>query len=153
MRSSDRGELRFRPCSCASFLLSAKGRGFSFLHFERNKRGCLAFKRISKIFFLLSAKGRGFSFLHFERNKAKVCLQADKGIMFSFGRQKKQKRQGAVFRVRPLQPENSSHPHKRKASKRGTTAPLSKGAKGKRQQEEKRDGNKCSSKDKAEMIN
>ena len=40
-----------------SFLLGAKGRGFSFLDFERNKDRALFSERISKIFFLLSAKG------------------------------------------------------------------------------------------------
>ena len=51
-----------------------------------------------------------------------VALLSAKGSRFSFGRQKKQKRQGAVFRtgsppkkvsvgyLRPLQPENSSYP-------------------------------------------
>ena len=53
----------------------------------------------------------------------------------------------------PCKPQNSSYPHKRKASKRGTTAPLSKGAKEIRQQAEKRDGGKHTSKDKAEIIN
>ena len=55
---------------------------------------------------------------------------------------KKQKRQGAVFRtgsppkkvsvgyLRPLQPENSSYPHKRKAKRRVIVRPLSKGANG-----------------------
>ena len=38
-------------------LLSAKGRGFSFLDLERNKDRALFYERISKIFFLLSAKG------------------------------------------------------------------------------------------------
>ena len=81
--------------------------GFLSCTLKETKGGCLAFKRISKIFFLLSAKGS----------------------RFSFGRQKKQKRQGAVFRVRPLQPENSSYPHKRNAREREMSAPLSKGAK------------------------
>ena len=40
-----------------AFLLSAKGRGFSFLHFERNKDRALFYERIRKIFFLLGAKG------------------------------------------------------------------------------------------------
>ena len=39
------------------FLLSAKGRGFSFLDFERNKDRALFYERIRKMFFLLSAKG------------------------------------------------------------------------------------------------
>ena len=39
-----------------SFLLGAKGRGFSFLDFERNKDRVLFYERIRKIFFLL-AKG------------------------------------------------------------------------------------------------
>ena len=107
-----------------SFLLGAKWCGASFQHLERNKRGCLAFKRIRKIFFLLGAKGS----------------------RFSFGRQKKQKRQGAVFRtgsppkkvsvgyLRPLQPENSSYPHKGKDRRKVIVRPLSKGANGKHQQ-------------------
>ena len=40
-----------------AFLLDAKGRGFSFLDFERNKDKVLFSERIRKIIFLLSAKG------------------------------------------------------------------------------------------------
>ena len=59
----------------------------------------------------------------------------------SFGRQKKQKRQGAVFRtgsppkkvsvgyLRPLQPENSSYPLKGKDRRKVIVRPLSKGGK------------------------
>ena len=75
-----------------------------------------------------------------------------KASRFSFGRQKKQKRQGE-FSEFPPAPQNSSYPHKRKAREKRTTAPLSKGAKWNRQQAEKRDGNECSLKGKAEMIN
>ena len=110
MRSSDRGELRFRPCSCASFLLAQKGAGFLSYTLKETK-GDLAFKPISEIFFLLSAKGS----------------------RFSFGRQKKQKRQGAVFRVRPLQPALATRklliPPQTASEREGTLAPLSKGAK------------------------
>ena len=40
-----------------AFLLSAKGRGFSFLHLERNKDRALFYERKRKFIFLLSAKG------------------------------------------------------------------------------------------------
>ena len=40
-----------------AFLLGAKGRGFSFLHLERNKDRVLFSERIRKIIFLLGAKG------------------------------------------------------------------------------------------------
>ena len=89
-----------------AFILGAKGRGFSFLHLERNKDKVLFSERIRKIIFLLGAKGS----------------------RFSFGRQKKQKRQGE-FSEFPPAPQNSSYPHRRKASEREKSAPLSKGAK------------------------
>ena len=85
--------------------------------------------------------------------KARVCFQAEKRDILPFERKRKRKRPGGIFRVSPWEPQNSSHPHKGRASKRGTTAPLSKGAKGSRQQAKKRDGNKHTSKDKAEIIN
>ncbi len=77
-----------------SFILGAKGRGFSFLDFERNKDRALFYERKRKFIFLLSAKGS-------ENDK------------------------GGIFR----KPQNSSHPHKRKAGEKRTFAPLSKGAK------------------------
>ena len=88
------------------FLLSAKGRGFSFLDFERNKDRALFYERIRKMFFLLSAKGS----------------------RFSFGRQKKQKRQGE-FSEFPPAPQNSSYPHKRKERRKVIVRPLIKGGK------------------------
>ena len=70
-----------------------------------------------------------------------------------FERKRKRKRQKGHFPSCPLcKPQNSSYPHKGKASERETFAPLSKGAKGKRQEAEKRDGNKQTSKDKVETI-
>ena len=83
-----------------AFLLGEKGVRF-LSAIEINTSGCFAFKRKSEIFFLLSAKGS----------------------RFSFGRQKKQKRQGAVFRVRPLQPENSSYPPTKEKRARGEQPP------------------------------
>ena len=43
---------------------------------------------------------------------------------------KKQKRQGAVFRVRPLQPENSSYPTKEKIGAKLSFAPCLRGQRG-----------------------
>ena len=112
-----------------AFLLSAKGCGFSFSDFERNKDRALFYERKRKFIFLLSAKGS----------------------RFSFGRQKKQKRQGE-FSEFPPAPQNSSHPRKRQASEREKPTPLSKGAMGNRWQADEY-GYKRTSKDKAEKIN
>ena len=100
-----------------------RGRGFSFLHFERNKDRAVFYERKRKFIFLLSAKGS-------ENDK------------------------GGIFRVAPfVNPKTPHTPTNIIFRTSGTSAPLSKGAKRERQQEEKRDENKCSSKDKAEMIN
>ena len=91
-----------------AFLLSAKGRGFSFLDLERNQDKVLFSERIRKIFFLLSAKGS----------------ENGRGNFPSF----------------PLHPKTPHTPANVIFRTSGTTAPLSKGAKGIRQQAEKRDG-------------
>ena len=41
----------------------------------------------------------------------------------SFGRQKKQKRPGGIFRVSPWGPQNSSHPPQRKSGREGNVRP------------------------------
>ena len=106
-----------------ALLLSAKGRGFSFLHFERNKDRALFYERKRKFIFLLSAKGS-------ENDK------------------------GGIFRVAPfVNPKTPHTPTNIIFRTSGTTAPLSKGAKGIRQQAEKRDGGKHTSKDEEEIIN
>ena len=103
------------------FLLSAKGRGFSFLHLERNKGRVLFYERIRKFIFLLSAKGS-------------------------------ENAQGEFSEFPPRNPKTPHTPPKRKASKRGTFAPLSKGAKRKRQQEDKSDMEKEHIKKEVETI-
>ena len=100
-----------------AFLLSAKGVRF-LSGSERNKRGCLAFKRIREIFFLLSAKGS----------------ENAQGEFSERGPHRKKFRWGIFPPGNPKTPHTP--PKKRKASKRGTFAPLSKGAKGNRQQED-----------------
>ena len=73
-------------------------------------------------------KGSKVSFWQRKEQKGVFSFQADKRDILPFERKRKRKRPGGIFRVSPWEPQNSSHPHKGRASKRGTTAPLSKGA-------------------------
>ena len=61
--------------------------------------------------------------------------------------------QGEFSEFPPGNPKTPHTPAKEKIGAKLSFAPLSKGAKRKRQQEEKRDGNKRTSKDKAGAIN
>ena len=130
MRSSDRGELRFRPCSCASFLLAQKGAGFLSCTLKETK-GDLAFKPISEIFFLLSAKGRGFSFLHLERNK-KGCLAFKRisEIFFLLSAKGSENAQGEFSEFPPGNPKTPHTPTNEKQARREHSPPYLRGQKG-----------------------
>ena len=96
-------------------------------------------------------RGVGLSFLHLERNKDKVSFsERIRKFIFLLGAKGSENDKGGIFRVAPF--VNPKTPHKRKAGEKRTFAPLSKGAKGKRQQEDKSDMENTSKKE-VETIN
>ena len=112
--------------------MDAKGRGFSFLDFERNKDKVLFSERIREISFLLGAK----------RNKSgRGNFPSGVPTEKSFG--------GVFF---PLHPKTPHTPTNKIFRTSGTLAPLSKGGKGKRQQEDKSDMEKEHIKKEVETI-
>ena len=84
----------------------------------------------------------------------RVGIPARRDRSFLLGAKGSENDKGGIFRVAPfVNPKTPHTPANVIFRTSGTSAPLSKGAKGIRQQAEKRDGDKHTSKDKAEIVN
>ena len=114
-----------------SFILSAKWRGFSFLHFERNKDRALFYERKRKFIFLLGAKGGGFLSYTLKETKPEFICKRIKKICFLLGAKRNKSGRGN-FPSFPLHPKTPHTPTNVIFRTSGTSAPLSKGAKSRR---------------------
>ena len=104
----------------------------------------MIFKRKSAILFLLGTEINKSGCFAFKRKRKFIFLFSAKGS---------ENAQGEFSEFPPGNPKTPHTPANVIFRTSGTSAPLSKGAKGIRQQAEKRDGNKCTSKDEEEIIN